>query len=69
MKRNEKKWKLSPGLVGKILVILLIVVFVSGILLGPLQDVLAVKLIHKLSAVLLVVGILVHVLQQRKKRG
>lgn len=68
MKRNERKWKLSPGLVGKVLVILLVVVFVSGVLLGPLQDVLAVKLIHKLSAVLLVVGIVVHVLQHRGKR-
>lgn len=45
----------------------LAVVFLSGILLHPLQGVFAIKILHKLSSVLLVIGMIVHVVQHKKK--
>lgn len=50
------------------LIVLLAVLFISGILLHPLQDVLALKIIHKLSAVLFVLGILAHMVQHLKTK-
>lgn len=50
------------------LIVLLAVLFLSGILLHPLHDVLALKIIHKLSAVLFVLGILAHMVQHGKSQ-
>lgn len=42
------------------------VLMVSGILLHPLHDVLIVLILHKLSAVLFVLGLIAHVVQHKK---
>lgn len=55
-------------LVDRMLFIALAAVFVSGMLLHLLQGRLAVLIIHKLSSVCLIVGIIVHILQHKKKR-
>lgn len=44
----------------------LAVLLVTGILLHPMHGVPALKIIHKLAAVLLVFGIIGHILQHRK---
>lgn len=48
------------------LIALLAILLVSGILLHPLNEVLALKIIHKLSAVLFVAGIIAHMVQHKK---
>ena len=44
----------------------LAVLLFTGMLLHPLQDMLLIKMLHKLSAVFLTSGIIVHVVQHRK---
>lgn len=48
------------------LIALLAILFLTGFLLHPLHDVLALKILHKLSAVLFVLGVIAHILQHRK---
>lgn len=48
------------------LIALLAVLLVTGILLHPLNGVLALKIIHKLSAVLFVLGVIAHMVQHRR---
>lgn len=43
------------------------ILFVTGILLHPMREVLALKIVHKLAAVLFVIGIIVHIIQHRRK--
>lgn len=69
MKMNQKKDKLSVRLVNKILLADLIVVFLSGILLQIFQEVLGIRIFHKLSSTVLVLGVIVHVIQHKKKKG
>lgn len=72
MKKNRKReWlcqKVSVQFVNRILLAALVVVFFSGILLHPLQQVFAIKMIHKVSSVILVIGVIVHIIQHRKRR-
>lgn len=65
---DKRKKKLSVQLVNGILLISLAVVFVSGVLLHPFSGVLAIKILHKLSSLLLVVGVMVHILQHRSRK-
>ena len=65
MNKRKKKW--SVQLVNGMLLIILAVVFVSGVLLHPFSGVLAIKILHKLSS-LLVVGVMVHILQHRSRK-
>lgn len=69
--RNMEKLKYrkrSNQVVDWIIMIALFVLVLSGILLHPLQGMLALKMIHKLGAVIFVIGMLVHALQNRKER-
>lgn len=50
-----------------VLILSLAVLFVSGMLLHPLQGVLALKIVHKLAAVIFVLGIIGHIVQHRRK--
>lgn len=50
-----------------ILIVLLAVLLITGLLLHPLQGVLALKIVHKLSAVLFVLAIIAHMVQHKKK--
>lgn len=68
MKRNEKNEKRFVQMVNWLLLADLAVAFLTGILLYPFPEVLAVSALHKLSAVLLVLGVIVH-LVQHKARG
>lgn len=65
---NKRKKKRSVQLVNGMLLIILAVVFVSGVLLHPFSGVLAIKILHKLSSLLLVVGVMVHILQHRSRK-
>lgn len=67
MRMNEKKEKISLGLINRILLIVLVVTFLSGILLQIFQDESAFVILHKLSSTALLLGVIVHVLQCRKK--
>ena len=53
-------------LVNGLLMGTLAVLIVSGILLHPLHDVLAVKILHELSAVLFILGVILHIVQHAK---
>lgn len=55
-------------LVDKVLLLALAVTIVSGILLHPLQGVLAIKILHKLSSLLLVGGTIMHVVQHKARK-
>lgn len=68
MKMKKKRAGLFMRCVNRIIPAALIVVFISGILLYPLEGVQAVKVIHKLSAVVLAVGAAVHMAQHRGSR-
>lgn len=61
-----KHGKLSVRVVDWALIALLAILFVSGMLLHPFQGVLALKIIHRLSAVLFVLGLITHLVQHRK---
>ena len=47
------------------MLIALAFVFLSGMLLHPLQGTLAVLILHKMSSVIFVIGMIVHVVQHR----
>lgn len=51
-----------------IALVALAVAFLSGILVAVFPEVMAVVLLHKLSAVVLVLGTIVHVLQHNRKQ-
>lgn len=51
-----------------ILVITLIIVFISGVLLGIMRDSMAMMMVHKLSAVIFVIANIVHILQHTKRK-
>lgn len=42
------------------------ILFLTGILLHPLQGILIIKILHKLSSVLFILGIILHMVQHRK---
>lgn len=45
----------------------LAILFVTGMMLHPMRAVLALKIVHKLAAVLFVLGIIGHIVQHRRK--
>lgn len=69
MKKNQRKKRMSVRVVDRLLLVVLMIVFVSGILLHPFSEMLAVKMIHKLSSVLLVIGVIVHMVQHKRGKG
>lgn len=60
-----KYQKNGARIVDQVLIGAMIVLFATGMLLHPLQNVLILKILHKLSAVVFVLGIIGHVLQHR----
>lgn len=61
-----KHKKMSVQMADWVLMVALAVLFLTGMLLHPLQGALIIKLLHKLAAVIFVLGILVHIAQHRK---
>lgn len=59
--------KPAVQMVDRILLFAVTVVFVTGILIHPLQEVFLIMLLHKISSVVLVLGTIAHVLQHRKE--
>lgn len=53
-------------IIDRMLMALLAILLLTGILLHPLHGALALKIIHKLSAVLFVLGIIAHMVQHKK---
>lgn len=66
--RKLKYKKLSVRMMDSLLFIALAVVLVSGILLHPLQGAFFILILHKISSVVLVLGMIVHVLQHKKEK-
>lgn len=56
-------------LVAIVAMVALVVAFISGILLSISPEAVAVMMIHKLSAVILVLGTIVHLWQHSRKGG
>lgn len=59
--------KKSVRLMDQILIAALLILFVTGILMHPLQGILVLKILHKLSAVVFVLGIIGHIIQHRRE--
>lgn len=55
--------------VNMILSITLVVAFLSGVLLQIFNEVMVFQIMHKLSAVILVLGVIAHVVQHKKRKG
>lgn len=69
MCRQMKKMKYrksSIQIIDIVLMVAMAALFVTGMLLHPLQGVLALKIIHKLAAVIFVLCIIGHIVQHRK---
>lgn len=56
----------SIQIIDWILIALLAILFISGMLLHPMREVLALKIVHKISAVLFVLGIIAHIVQHKR---
>lgn len=66
----RKHRKAAIQAVDWVLAVSLAVLFVTGLLIHPLHGILFIKILHKLSAVLFVLGIIVHLVQHRNvKKG
>ena len=63
MKYRDKKIQLVDG----VLMAALLGMFVTGMLMHPLNGILAVKILHKLTALLFILSMIAHGLQHRKK--
>lgn len=66
MKKMRYK-KMHVRVVDWVLMASLAVLLVTGMLLHPMQGVLVLKIVHKLAAVLFVLGIIGHIIQHRRK--
>lgn len=66
-KKKEIYKKPSARIVDWVLMASLIILLVTGMLLHPMQGVLALKILHKLAAVLFVLGVIGHILQHRRR--
>lgn len=65
----EKKKNINKRqITNVILAVVLAAVFVSGVLLCMMKDSMAMMAVHKLSAVIFVIGCIVHMLQHRKRK-
>lgn len=58
----------SIQIIDRILIALLAILLITGILLHPLHQVLVLKILHKLSAVLFVFGVIVHIIQHKRTK-
>lgn len=58
-----KKQKMAIRVVDQVLLVALTTMFVSGMLIHPLQGMLVVKMLHKLSAVVFILAMLGHAAQ------
>lgn len=58
-----KKQKMAIRVVDQVLLVALAAMFVSGMLIHPLQGMLVVKMLHKLSAIVFILAMLGHVAQ------
>lgn len=68
--RNRKKIKYkkkSVQVVDWMIIIALIILIVSGVLLHPMRGLLALKIAHRLSAVIFLITLIIHGVQNRKK--
>lgn len=68
IRRHIGKLKLkkrSVQIVDVLLLATLLAVFVSGVLLHPLREMLPILILHKISSVCFVAGMIAHVLQHR----
>lgn len=65
-KKTMKYRKTSFKAVDILLIVVLALLVITGVLAHPLHDVMAVKIVHKLCAVLFVIGIIVHAAQHGK---
>lgn len=64
---TKMKYKKMPVQIADwVLMAALAVLFLTGMLLHPLQGALIIKILHKLAAVIFVLGIFVHIAQHRK---
>ena len=61
-RRKMKRRQMVAGAVNRMLLALLTTVMVSGMLLHPLNDALWVLIIHKISALVFCLGIIIHIL-------
>lgn len=68
LKGTWKYRKKAIRVLDVLLIVVMVLLVVSGILAHPLHDVLAVKMVHKLCAVLFVLGVLAHAYQHGKLR-
>lgn len=62
MKYQEKRIRLTD----EVLMGALAVLSVTGMLMHPLQGVLLVKILHKLSGMVFILGLITHILQHKK---
>lgn len=58
---------LTGEILHAVLGMLLAVLVLSGILIHPLHGMLAVKLVHKFAAVIFMIGVVVHMIQNKKR--
>ena len=61
--------KRSVRVADEVLLGALVVLLVTGMLLHPLQGMLGIKLVHKLAAIVFVLGTIGHIVQHRKNGG
>lgn len=65
--RKMKYRKTAIQIVDWVLLAAIIILILSGILLHPMHEVLILKILHKLAAVVFVIGLIAHVVQHVKK--
>ena len=61
--------KRSVRVADEVLLGALVLLLVTGMLLHPLQGMLGIKLVHKLAAIVFVLGTIGHIVQHRKNGG
>lgn len=66
--KKMKHQKLPIRVVDQILIAATLVMVFSGIMLHPLHGVMLLKILHKLSAVVFVVGIIIHMVQHKERK-
>ncbi|MGN0394323.1 MAG: hypothetical protein ACI4EF_03075 [Coprococcus sp.] len=61
-----KHKKISVKLTDWIMMIALLIVLISGVLLHPFKGIFVIKVIHKISSLFFILGMIVHVIQHKK---
>lgn len=67
-RKEMKAGKRSVRITDWVMVVSLAFLVLTGMMIHPMQGALAVKIVHKLSAVVFAAGLLVHIRQHRKKK-